>query len=105
MARRIGLAVALSGDPDLLILDEPTSGLDPLGTREIKTLMIELRGRGRSILLSSHLLDDVEDVADRIAMIYKGLIRLDGTPDEFLASADPIVRQFFNGEPEGPLEI
>ncbi|HBP19637.1 MAG TPA: ABC transporter ATP-binding protein, partial [Planctomycetes bacterium] len=85
MARRIGLAVALTSDPDLLILDEPTSGLDPLGTREIKDLILALRGRGRSVLLSSHLLDDVEDVADRIAILYGGKLQRTGTVQELLA--------------------
>jgi ABC-2 type transport system ATP-binding protein len=59
MARRIGLAQALINDPDLLILDEPTTGLDPIGTRQIKDLIIELAKRGKTVLLSSHLLADV----------------------------------------------
>jgi ABC-2 type transport system ATP-binding protein len=88
MARRIGLAVALTGDPDLLILDEPTSGLDPLGTRDIKTLIGELRDRGRSVLLSSHLLDDVEDVADRIAILFGGRLRRLGRTAELLTQGD-----------------
>ncbi len=90
MARRIGLAVALSGDPDLVILDEPTSGLDPLGTREIKDLILELRRRGRTVILSSHLLDDVEDVADRIAILYGGKLRRLGRTDELLARGDRV---------------
>jgi len=94
MARRIGLAVALVGDPDLLILDEPTSGLDPLGTREIKDLISELRARGRSILLSSHLLDDVEDVADRVAILYGGrLVRL-GSTQELLTQGERVRIEF-----------
>jgi len=88
MARRIGLAVALAGDPDLVVLDEPTSGLDPIGTREIKDLVAELRRRGRTVLLSSHLLDDVEDVADRIAILYGGHLRRLGRTDELLTRAD-----------------
>ena len=87
MARRIGLAVALVHDPDVLILDEPTSGLDPLGTRDIKDLIIALKARGRSVLLSSHLLDDVEDVADRIAILYGGQLRQVGTTQELLAQS------------------
>ena len=90
MARRIGLAVALSGDPDLVILDEPTSGLDPLGTREIKDLIVELKRRGRTVLLSSHLLDDVEDVADRIAILYGGKLRRLGRTDDLLARGDRV---------------
>ncbi|MBX3472573.1 MAG: ABC transporter ATP-binding protein, partial [Planctomycetes bacterium] len=90
MARRIGLAVALAGDPDLVILDEPTSGLDPLGTREIKDLILELKRRGRTVILSSHLLDDVEDVADRIAILYGGKLRRLGRTDELLARGDRV---------------
>ncbi len=72
MARRIGLAQSLINDPDLLILDEPTSGLDPIGTRQIKDLLLELKKRGKTILLSSHLLADVEDVCDEVAIMYGG---------------------------------
>ena len=75
MARRIGLATALINDPDLLILDEPTTGLDPIGTREIKNLILDLKRRGKTVLLSSHLLADVEDVCDRIAILYGGRLR------------------------------
>ncbi len=75
MTRRIGLAQALINDPDFLILDEPTSGLDPIGTRQVKDLIIELGRRGKTILLSSHLLADVEDVCDRMVMLYAGKIR------------------------------
>ena len=75
MARRIGLAQALINDPDLLILDEPTTGLDPIGTRQIKDLILKLAERGKTILLCSHLLADVEDVCDRIAILYGGKIQ------------------------------
>lgn len=78
MARRIGLAQALINDPDLLILDEPTTGLDPIGTRQIKDLIIQLAKRGKTILLCSHLLADVEDVCDRIAILYGGKIQSQG---------------------------
>ncbi|HDZ69089.1 MAG TPA: ABC transporter ATP-binding protein [Phycisphaerales bacterium] len=78
MARRIGLAQALINDPDLLILDEPTTGLDPIGTRQIKDLILELAKRGKTILLCSHLLADVEDVCDRIAILYGGKIQAKG---------------------------
>lgn len=72
MARLIGLAQALINDPDLLILDEPTAGLDPLGTRLVKDLIRDLSRRGKTILLSSHLLADVEDVCDRLCILYGG---------------------------------
>lgn len=88
MARRIGLAQALINDPDLLILDEPTTGLDPIGTRQIKDLIIELAGRGKTILLCSHLLADVEDVCDRIAILYGGKIQTEGLVDDLLRHGD-----------------
>jgi len=91
MARRIGLAQALINDPDFLILDEPTSGLDPIGTRQVKDLIIELGKRGKTILLSSHLLADVEDVCDRMVMLYGGKIRAQGTADELLRDTEHTV--------------
>ncbi len=84
MARRIGLAQALINDPDLLILDEPTTGLDPIGTRQIKDLILKLAKRGKTVLLCSHLLADVEDVCDRIAILYGGKIQAKGQVAELL---------------------
>ena len=84
MARRIGLAQALINDPDLLILDEPTTGLDPIGTRQIKDLILKLAQRGKTILLCSHLLADVEDVCDRIAILYGGKVRAEGHVKDLL---------------------
>ena len=78
MARRIGLAQALINDPDLVFLDEPTTGLDPIGTREIKDLILELKKRGKTVFLCSHLLADVEDVCDRVAILYGGKLRCVG---------------------------
>ncbi len=88
MQRRIGLAQALINDPDLLILDEPTTGLDPIGTRQVKDLIVELGRRGKTVLLSSHLLADVEDVVDRMVVLYGGRIRKEGTRDELLEATD-----------------
>jgi ABC-2 type transport system ATP-binding protein len=88
MARRIGLAQALINDPDLLILDEPTTGLDPIGTRQIKDLILKLAERGKTILLSSHLLADVEDVCDRIAILYGGKIQAAGHVRDLLQQTD-----------------
>ncbi len=85
MQRRIGLAQALINDPDLLILDEPTSGLDPLGTRQFKDLISTLAQRGKTVILSSHLLADVEDVCDRVCILYGGKQRAMGNIDELLA--------------------
>jgi len=84
MSRRVGLAQALINDPELVILDEPTSGLDPIGCRQVKDLMLALAERGKTIILSSHLLADVEDVCDRIAILYGGRIRAEGSVNELL---------------------
>lgn len=88
MARRIGLAQALINDPDLLILDEPTTGLDPIGTRQIKDVIIQLAKRGKTILLCSHLLADVEDVCDRIAILYGGRIQSEGKVKDLLQQSN-----------------
>jgi len=84
MQRRIGLAQALINDPDLVILDEPTSGLDPIGCREVKDLILALARRGKTVILSSHLLADVEDVCDRVVIYYGGSIHAIGTLKEYL---------------------
>jgi ABC-2 type transport system ATP-binding protein len=84
MARRLGIAQALINDPELLILDEPTSGLDPLGSRQVKDLIAALGRRGKTIILSSHQLDDVQDVCDRMVILYGGRIRSEGTVDGLL---------------------
>jgi ABC-2 type transport system ATP-binding protein len=88
MARRIGLAQALINDPELLILDEPTSGMDPIGTRQIKDLLLHLAKRGKTILLCSHLLADVEDVCDRIGILYGGRMQVEGTVASLLQHRD-----------------
>lgn len=88
MQRRIGLAQALINDPDLVILDEPTAGLDPIGCREVKDLILALARRGKTVILSSHLLSDVEDVCDRVVIYYGGKIQAMGTLKELLAKPD-----------------
>ncbi|HPC60962.1 MAG TPA: ABC transporter ATP-binding protein [Verrucomicrobiota bacterium] len=90
MQRRIGLAQALINDPDLVILDEPTSGLDPIGCREVKDLIVALARRGKTVILSSHLLADVEDVCDRVVIYYGGRIQAMGPLRELLANPDAI---------------
>ena len=90
MQRRIGLAQALINDPDLVILDEPTSGLDPIGCREVKDLILALARRGKTVILSSHLLSDVEDVCDRVVIYYGGKIQAAGTLKELLATPDAV---------------
>lgn len=93
MQRRIGLAGALINDPQLLVLDEPTNGLDPIGTRQIKDLILELSQRGKTILLCSHLLADVEDVCDRVAIMFGGKIRTVGPVDQLLVRQDATLIQ------------
>jgi ABC-2 type transport system ATP-binding protein len=92
MTRRIGLAQALINEPELILLDEPTSGLDPIGTREMKDLILKLRDEGKTILMSSHLLPDVQDVCDRIAILHQGELKELGRVDELLTVQD--VTQF-----------
>ncbi len=88
MQRRIGLAQALINDPDLVILDEPTAGLDPIGCREVKDLILALARRGKTVILSSHLLSDVEDVCDRVVIYYGGKIQAMGELKDLLANRD-----------------
>ena len=90
MQRRIGLAQALINDPDLVILDEPTAGLDPIGCREVKDLIVALARRGKTVILSSHLLADVEDVCNRVVIYYGGKIQAAGTLKELLAEPDTL---------------
>lgn len=84
MARRIGLAQAMINDPAFLILDEPTSGLDPIGCREVKDLILLLKKRGKTVIVTSHLLSDVEEVCDRVIVLYGGQIRANGSMNDLL---------------------
>jgi ABC-2 type transport system ATP-binding protein len=88
MTRRIGLAQALINDPELILLDEPTSGLDPIGTREIKDLILKLKSQGKTVVMSSHLLADVQDVCDRIAILHQGELKELGRVDTLLTVRD-----------------
>lgn len=88
MTRRIGLAQALINDPELIMLDEPTSGLDPIGTREMKDMILRLKDEGKTIVMCSHLLADVQDVCDRIAILHQGELKELGRVDELLKVAD-----------------
>lgn len=91
MARRVGLAQALINAPELLILDEPTSGLDPIGCREVKDLLRLLAKGGVTVLMTSHLLADVEDVCDRVAIMNKGVLCASGATRDLLRNPE-IVR-------------
>jgi ABC-2 type transport system ATP-binding protein len=86
MLQRIGIAQALMGDPELVVLDEPMTGLDPLGRKEIRDLMLELKREGRTVLYSTHILPDVEMTCDRVAMIFAGRIRSVGPLSELLTA-------------------
>jgi ABC-2 type transport system ATP-binding protein len=88
MTRRIGVAQALINDPELVMLDEPTSGLDPIGTREMKDLIIDLKNRGKTVIMCSHLLADVEDVCDRIAVLHQGELKELGRVEDLLRVTD-----------------
>jgi ABC-2 type transport system ATP-binding protein len=88
MTRRIGLAQALINDPELVLLDEPTSGLDPIGTRDMKDLILNLKKQGKTVVMCSHLLADVQDVCDRIGILYQGELKELGRVDSLLKVRD-----------------
>jgi ABC-2 type transport system ATP-binding protein len=83
MSQRIGLAQAMIAEPDLLLLDEPTDGVDPVGKAEIKEVLTRIKDEGKTVLLNSHLLSEVETVADRVAILVRGKLARIGTIDEF----------------------
>lgn len=95
MTQRIGLAVALLGAPALVFLDEPTSALDPVGRMEMRPLIRDLKGRGTTVFLNSHLLTEVEQVCDRVAIVDRGRVVALGTLDELLA--EPVLRLRLGG--------
>ena len=119
MRKRLGLAQSLLNDPDLLLLDEPTAGMDPVGCREIKDLILTLKKRGKTILLTTHLLADVQDVSDTIMILYGGKLQACGSIDNLLANHDEIliksatlpekdlnkVRKILEAENRGAIEV
>jgi len=86
MLQRIGLAQALVHDPELVVLDEPMSGLDPIGRKEVRDLIFDLRAQGKTVLFSSHILSDVEMICDRVGIIVKGVLRDIGPLDKLLSA-------------------
>ena len=84
MQQRLGLGVALLGDPELVLLDEPTSALDPVGRHDVREIIRALRDRGVTVFLNSHLLSEVEQVCDRVAVVDRGKVIAEGTLDELL---------------------
>ena len=88
MLQRIGLAQALVQEPRLVILDEPTAGVDPIGSRQIRDLILDLKSRGITVFLCSHLLEQVQEVCDRVGIIFRGRMVKEGPLDELLALSD-----------------
>jgi len=91
MRQRIGLAQALLSDPQLLILDEPTTGLDPVARKEMRDLLVQLRAQGKSLLISSHELLEVELISDRVGILYEGVVQTMGTITELLTDREMTV--------------
>jgi ABC-2 type transport system ATP-binding protein len=85
MLQRAGLAQALMNDPELVVLDEPMSGLDPIGRKEVRDLILELRDQGKTVFFSTHILTDVEAITDRVAIIARGQLQASGTPAELVS--------------------
>ncbi|MEJ7604462.1 MAG: ABC transporter ATP-binding protein [Kofleriaceae bacterium] len=87
MLQRAGLAQALMNDPELVVLDEPMSGLDPIGRKEVRDLILELRDQGKTVFFSTHILSDVEAITDRVAIVARGALQAHGTPAELVATS------------------
>jgi ABC-2 type transport system ATP-binding protein len=88
MLQRLGMAQALINDPEILFLDEPTDGIDPVGRREIRDLLLTLKGQGKTIFLNSHLLSEVERISDEIAILKRGRLIKKGRVQDFLSLKD-----------------
>lgn len=100
MLQRIGLAQALIQEPALLVLDEPTAGVDPAGAREIRDLILSLKSRGITVLLSSHLLGQVQEICDRVGILANGVLVREGAVEELLAIQDQTELRLENASPE-----
>jgi ABC-2 type transport system ATP-binding protein len=96
MKQRMGLAMALIHDPQTLILDEPMSGLDPLGRNQLKNVILDLKARGKTVFFSSHILNDVETLCDRVGVIHHGRILFCGPTKEFMESENDLESKFVN---------
>ncbi|MDH5526392.1 MAG: ABC transporter ATP-binding protein [Nitrospirota bacterium] len=101
MQQRVGLAQALIGDPDLVILDEPMSGLDPVGRKQVRDIMVELRNRGKTVFFSTHILGDAEMVCDQVAILVRGEMRSHGRLADLLSPRVTEVEVVASGLPEG----
>jgi len=98
MMQRMGIAQSLINDPELLFLDEPTDGIDPVGRREIRDILMELREKGKTIFLNSHLLSEVERVSDEIAILKDGQLKQKGSVQDFISVKDKYQIQVDNGK-------
>jgi ABC-2 type transport system ATP-binding protein len=105
MLQRIGLAQSLIQNPRLVILDEPTAGVDPLGSRQIRDLILKLRDEGYTVFLCSHLLEQVQEVCDRVGIIFRGRMRREGTLNELIAVDDQTTMTLEGASPELIAEI
>ena len=105
MLQRAGLAGALVGDPEVLMLDEPTAGVDPAGSREIRDLILELKQRGKTVIFSSHLLEQVEDVADRVIILHRGKKLREGRLEDLLSKKNEWQVRVQGLEGEGRREL
>src|SRR5205814_8531897 len=91
MLQRLGVAAAMVHAPDLLMLDEPMSGLDPFGRRDVRDLILEQRDRGTTVMLSSHILPDVEALCDRVAIVLRGRLERVATVGDLMEGSAPAV--------------
>src|SRR6185369_613851 len=105
MLQRIGLAQALIQEPALLVLDEPTAGVDPAGAREIRDLILALKSRGITVLLSSHLLEQVQEICDRVGILANGALVREGSLQDLLAIENRTDLVFENASPKLLSEI
>ncbi|HET6410096.1 MAG TPA: ATP-binding cassette domain-containing protein, partial [Chthoniobacteraceae bacterium] len=105
MLQRIGLAQALIQEPRLLVLDEPTAGVDPAGSREIRDLILDFKGRGLTVLLCSHLLEQVQEICDRVGILHQGRLIREGRLDELISIENQTELIFENASPALIAEI
>lgn len=106
MRKKVAIARALTLDPEFIIFDEPTTGIDPISANMIDRMIKQLSEEHQvTSIVISHDLRSIFGISDRIAMLYKGKLLLKGTPQDFKQSQDPIIQQFFQGLPEGPMDV
>jgi ABC-2 type transport system ATP-binding protein len=97
MLQRVGIAQAILHDPKLVFFDEPMSGLDPMGRREVRDLMVQLKHEGKTVFFSTHILSDAEALCDRVAIIHKGELRGTGSVEELTSSVQGKIEVIWQG--------